>query len=174
MSHYVKCSVCGDRFDRDKVECVMTGARRYAHLSCVEKSEEQVKKENEDRKKLEEYILNLFNLTKLTPRIIKQLDKYIKTNEYTYSGILKSLIYWHEVKGNDTSKSNEGIGIVEYIYEDAKKYFYEIWKINQLNKEIEMNEVVMKTNTIVIKPPTATGKKRHSIHFLEEEDEDEL
>lgn len=174
MSHYVKCSICGERFDRDKVECVMTGARRYAHLSCTEKTETQIQKEIEDRKKLEEYILKLFNLEKLTPRIIKQIEKYIKTNEFTYSGILKSLIYWHDVKGNDTSKSNEGIGIVEYIYDDAKKYFYEIWKINQLNKELEKNEVITKTNTVIIKTPIAIGKKRHSIHFLEEEDIDEL
>ena len=36
MAHMVKCAICGEKFDRDKIECVTYGTRRYAHLKCVE------------------------------------------------------------------------------------------------------------------------------------------
>lgn len=35
MAHNVICTICQGRFDRDKVEYVQTGARRYAHATCA-------------------------------------------------------------------------------------------------------------------------------------------
>lgn len=35
MAHNVICTICQGRFDRDKVEYVQTGARRYAHAACA-------------------------------------------------------------------------------------------------------------------------------------------
>ena len=35
MAHNVTCTICQGRFDRDKVEYVQTGARRYAHAACA-------------------------------------------------------------------------------------------------------------------------------------------
>ena len=32
--HKVKCIICGQSFDRDKVQAVRVGARRYAHQTC--------------------------------------------------------------------------------------------------------------------------------------------
>ena len=39
MAHIVKCAVCGNKFDRDKVQAVKVGARRYAHYSCCKEGE---------------------------------------------------------------------------------------------------------------------------------------
>ena len=39
MAHYVICSICGKRFDRDKVQAVKSSARRYAHQSCCPQGE---------------------------------------------------------------------------------------------------------------------------------------
>ena len=59
MSHYVICSVCGARFDRDKEQAVKTGARRYAHYKCSPNSELvplPQKEEDPDLTKLKDYI----------------------------------------------------------------------------------------------------------------------
>ena len=39
MAHPVKCTICGEVFDRDRVECVNTATRRYAHKSCYNKEQ---------------------------------------------------------------------------------------------------------------------------------------
>ena len=42
MAHNVICPICQGRFDRDKVEYVQVGARRYAHAACaLRKAEEE-------------------------------------------------------------------------------------------------------------------------------------
>lgn len=42
MAHNVICPICQGRFDRDKVEYVHVGARRYAHAACaLRKAEEE-------------------------------------------------------------------------------------------------------------------------------------
>ena len=35
MAHYVTCSICKKRFDRDKYPAVLTSSRRYAHALCA-------------------------------------------------------------------------------------------------------------------------------------------
>ena len=39
MAHMVKCTVCGESFDRDKIQAVKSGARRYAHYTCLPEGE---------------------------------------------------------------------------------------------------------------------------------------
>ena len=69
-------------------------------------------KEDLDKMKLEQYINKLFHTDYVDPRIQKQIKNYIKEYNFTYSGILKSLVYFYEVKQNPVEKSNDGIGIV--------------------------------------------------------------
>ena len=35
MAHYVTCTICGARFDRDKESYIITGNRRYAQATCA-------------------------------------------------------------------------------------------------------------------------------------------
>ena len=35
MAHNVICTICKNRFDRDKEAYAVTGSRRYAHASCA-------------------------------------------------------------------------------------------------------------------------------------------
>ena len=55
-------------------------------------------------------------------------------NNYTYSGILKTLKYWFEIKKGDLEKANGGIGIVPYVYDDAFLYWRGIWEAREKNK----------------------------------------
>ena len=60
--------------------------------------------------------------------------------------MLKTLIYFYEVKHNTIDKSNGRIGIIEYVYNDASKYYYAIWQAQQINLE-QMNEAKEITKT---------------------------
>lgn len=110
----VKCSVCGERFDRDKVPAVKTGARRYAHLRCCPDGERVELEEapiDNDLEQLENYIKQLLNEDYINARVRKQLKNFKEEYGYSYSGMLKSLVYFYEVQKNSKSKANGGIGM---------------------------------------------------------------
>ena len=43
----------------------------------------------------------------------------MKEYNFSYSGILRTLIYFYDIRGNTIEASNGGIGIVPYVYEEA-------------------------------------------------------
>lgn len=114
MAHLVKCTVCGQSFDRDKIPAVKSGARRYAHLKCCpdgERIEIQAPPIDEDLENLESYIKQLLKEDYINARVKKQLKNFKEQYGYSYSGILKSLVYFYEVKKNPIDKANGGIGM---------------------------------------------------------------
>ena len=153
--HMVKCSVCGESFNRDKVQAVKTGARRYAHQRCCPMGELvplAVVEIDADLLKLEEYIKTLLNEDFINARVKKQIKDFKETYGYTYSGMLKSLIYFYEVKGNPKEKANGGIGIIPFVYKDAYNYYLELFMANNNNKDISV-ELLYKTREVKIKEP---------------------
>ena len=51
----------------------------------------------------------------ILPRYMKQLSQYEREHNFTYSGMLKALKYWYEVKHNPVD-TDRGVGIIPYIY----------------------------------------------------------
>lgn len=114
--------------------------------------------------------MNLFGTDFVEPRVQKQIKKYIEENKYTYSGIRKALVYHYEVKHGDLSKARGGIGIVEYVYQDAFNYYKNLWEIQQQNR-IKPPELFKPAavKEITIPPPQRPIKKKHIFTFLDEE-----
>ncbi len=172
MAHYVTCTICKKRFDRDKYPAVLISTRRYAHASCAGAlSEEQAQKEK-DREALEQYIIQLFKLEHMDGRITLQIKKFMQDYDYTYSGILRTLKYFYEVKQNDLSKSNNGIGIVPWVYQEAYNYYYNQWLLKQKNVDKNIEEYTPNYIDITIKDPIRQQKKKNIFKFLDEEVED--
>jgi len=169
MAHYCICSVCGVRFDRDKIQAVKSGARRYAHQTCLPQGEiVPLPQKDEDLVKLENYIQQLLGEDYNKARVNKQIKDYVAEG-YTLSGILKSLIYFYEVKGNSREKANGGIGIVPFVYKDAYRYYYSLYIANLQNQEKDVKEITSKVKEISIPIPQITLRKR----FFNVEVEDE-
>ena len=150
----------------------MINSRRYAHLTCVEKNKKEKTKEEIDKENLQNYVKQLFGISKLSAKINKQIDKFIKENQYTYSGIHRSLIYFYEIKKNPIDKANEGLGIVPWIYEDARRYYYELWLAQQKNTDKKIDDYKPKEIIIKIPPPERKVKKRKFFNFLDKEEKD--
>lgn len=171
--HPVKCSICGETFDRDKIEFVKTAARRYAHLTCHLKEKGELTEEENSRLEIYEYTKKLFKNNYNKVRIDNHLNKIMKENSnFTYGGILKSLIYWYEVRHGDVEKSYYGLGIVPYIYEQAYQYYYSIWLAQQNNKDKKVEDYVSSEQVITIVTPKRVPfiKERH-FNLLKEEGE---
>lgn len=174
MSHFVKCSICGGIFDRDVVEFEKTSSRRYAHASCVKKDEQNKTEEDLCREKIFSYTKELFKEHFNYMRIDTQMKKLIKEKNYSYSGILKTLIYWYQVKNGDVSKSFYGLGIVPYVYKDAYDYYYNIWMAQQVNAEKNIEFLQPKEKKVIIHNPIKKPKRKHSSMFFFDEEGDNI
>ena len=136
MAHFVTCKYCGIRFDRDLEPAIEVSSRRYAHKTCADKVEATIPQDEKDYANLENYIKKIFKLKTLSAKIRKQIKDYREEYNYTYSGMLKTLYWWYEIKGNTTELSNEGIGIVPFVYDDACKYYYTLYMAKMVNDNV--------------------------------------
>jgi len=110
----------------------------------------------------------LFNIPSIGIRIQKQIEDYHNNKGYTYSGILKSLTYFFDIKGNSIEKANGGIGIVPYIYEDARNYYTAIWMAQQQNKAKPIEQWQPTIVEVHIPPPVRKEHKHKRFAFLDE------
>ena len=117
---------------------------------------------------LDQYIMNLFHTEYVDPRIQKQIKNYIENYNYTYSGILKSLVYFYDVQKNPVEKSNDGIGIVPWIYKKAFDYYYAIWLAQQKNESKKIEDYIPEETEIVIPRPKPKPYKKHLFSFLDD------
>lgn len=173
MAHMVKCSVCGGQFDRDKVQAVKSGARRYAHHTCMPDGElVPLPQVDAELTKLIEYTQQLLGKEYNAARVKKQIKDFKDEYGYSYSGMLKSLVYFYEVKGNSKDKANGGIGIVPYIYNDAYNYYLNLFLANQQNINKDVKSYTSKVKEITIKAPIIEFSKK-LFNFDDDEVEDE-
>lgn len=90
---------------------------------------------------LYEYIKKLYNVDKVSVRIMTQLHRYKKENKLTDYGILNTLIYVHEINTNikiDTEMDT--VGIIPYYYDEASKYFQNKERISEQAEYVNDNE----------------------------------
>lgn len=165
MAHVVICTKCGKKFDRDSIQAVRTGARRYAHAACDPDNTDLVplvvKEANDpDYIKLMDFIKELFGDTANYAQIKRQLKIYINDNHYSFSGILKSLIYFYRIKGNSIEKANGALGIVPFVYQDAYNYYYSLFLAQSQNENKDIKEITTKVKEVVIPPPKVILPKR--------------
>jgi hypothetical protein len=169
-AHYVICPYCGEKFNRDKEPTTQVSARRYAHKKCAEEHEKNKSQEEKDLEALEKYIKNLFDEEYVNARVRKQLKEYKEQYNFTYSGILKTLIYWYEVKGNSIEKANGGLGIVPYVYQQACQYYYALYLAKLANENKDIQNYHTKVKEVEIPPPQPKLFKIKLFNLGEEED----
>lgn len=170
--HIVKCMYCQESFDTNTEPFEKPRNNRYAHKACYDahisnQSPLDIKREEEERDYhlLEDYIKNLFNEQYVSAQIKKQISDYKKQYGYTYSGILKTLQWWYELKQNKIIDVKYGIGIVPYVYKEACDYYYNLYLADIANKEMQNYSPQIKK--IRIKTPKC--EKKHKKHFAFEE-----
>ena len=169
MSHYVKCPKCGETFDRDIIQAVRINGRRYGHAKCYPDNNNfvpLVEKKISEEQKIKNYAKSILKEQYVAARINKQIKDFLAEG-YTASGILKTLIYWYEIKHNDISKAMGGIGIVPYVYKQALDYYYNLYLAEMANVDKDIDEYRPKEIFISIDLP----KKEKEVKLWEDEDE---
>lgn len=98
------------------------------------------------------------------------MKEYLEVYHYTYSGILKSLIYFYEIQHGDISRANQGIGIVPYVYEKAKAYYYSLFLANSKNIDKRIQDYIPTNDgAINILPPLREPIKSREFSFLDKD-----
>ena len=173
MAHIVTCIYCKKKFDRDKIPFTQLSERRYAHIGCAATAQAEQEKREQAKQKLTEYIKQLFGLESLTVKINRQIKEYAEEYNYSYSGIYHTLVYWYEIKKNDISKANGGIGIVPYVYQQALEYYKALWIASDKNKDKKFEQYIPQVREVHIIAPKRNIYTRKKFTFLDEEVEDE-
>ena len=130
--HIVKCIYCNQQFDREAEPTKQVSARRYAHLQCWQDHQANMSQEEKDMEAFYDYAKNLFGedynyiLTK------KLAERYIKENNYTYSGMLKSLKWYYEKQGNSID-----------IYKSAYDYYFALYQAQLINKKKDLSNFII-------------------------------
>lgn len=166
----VKCPICGKSFDLNSEQGVRYSARRYAHYKCYPQGELIPLANGEDPNlvQLKEYTKKLLGKEYNAARVNKQIKDFKAQYDYSYTGMLKSLVYFYEVKGNSIEKANGGIGIIPFIYQNAYNYYLSLFQAQQNNKDKDISEYTCEVREITIKPPKIVPKK-HFFKFLEDD-----
>ena len=146
MAHYVQCRICKIRFDTEQLgqnEWIMPSKNWYYHTSCYESfaKKKGALKENDLTVEVEDdlwmsavydYLTKDLKMSLNYVKFKGQWASYLKKG-MTAKGIYFTLRYFYEIKKGDTQKSENGIGIVPFIYEEGTCYWGER---NQRDKNI--------------------------------------
>lgn len=164
----VKCPYCNLQFDRNAEPFVAVSSRRYAHKTCYDKAQSGKTQGEKDYEELCKYIKQKFGIQTISAKITRQIADYKKQYNFSYSGMLKALIWWFDVKHNTLEGTNGGIGILPYIYNDAKTYYYGLYlaQIANQNKTLKIE-----VEEIEIAPPQAYARPPKLFNIGEEDDE---
>lgn len=147
----VKCPQCEYNLDRN-TELFVTHNKRHYHQECFNIF--QLRKQH--REDLIAYICELYRIPVLNGFMLKQIKDYQDDYGYTIKGMELALRYFHETLGN--SVGGKGVGIIPYIYDDAKLHHITMSNITRKATEanFDRNEEV-----IYIKHPTKKIRKNY-------------
>lgn len=172
MAHYVKCRICGERFDADIEPVEKHGKTWYAHKKCYDEREAAKTQEEKDLDHLMQYCAELYGRLFNYNQTLRLAKSYHEKNGFSFSGIERTMKYVYEIKKEPIEKGNGSIGIVPYMYDKAYNYWYSIWLANQNNEVKILERYEPKIIEIKIPEPVRKVRRRKVFTFLDEEDTD--
>ncbi len=129
------CKLCGKRRDKDNMQ------RYNNYYFCDEACIAAFKKQSADRLALTDYIQYLYGT--FPTKVTKQMEEY-KKQGMTYKGQELSLRYWYDTLEHEFN-AEQGIGIIPYIYDDAKRFFMDKQRIARCANDMQEDKVVYVT-----------------------------
>lgn len=136
------CNICKKHLTSYKDYTIKNGKKIC--YDCINKNTSQKLAEDTDRENLLSYIKKLFQRQVLPESWTLYIEKLRKQGK-TYSGIQGTLYYFYELNNNNISYDSMSVlGIVEYAYDEARKYFEELEKINAYNKNFVPKEETLR------------------------------
>ena len=142
--------MCNYLVDKETQESVKHSSKTY-HQHCFE----QFELGKQHRRELHEYICELYNMPVVSGFILKQIKEFEDNYGYKLGGMKLALYYFHVIEGNPVESSNDkyrtqGIGIIPYVYDDARNHFE---KMQRIQKAASEKTISTEAEVIYVKPP---------------------
>jgi hypothetical protein len=134
LARLVKCPYCEKQHNKEEAH---EYKKKYYHVECFNRWRQDV----DHRKELSAYICELYRIDAPTGMMLKQIKEFQEDYKYKLKGIELALRYFHETLGNNVQEGS-GLGIVPYVYEDAKNHYVKQLKIADSLQNLEKNEEV--------------------------------
>lgn len=157
----VICLYCNEKFFLEDENFLKPRLNRYAHKECYEKH----------FTKDESYIDVIYQVlskagVKYNYQMCERQRLRFLKDGYTNEGISEALRFFYEKNTSDPNKANGGIGIVPYVYDEAKEYFDKMRKRKTARREAFQARQEVKAITIVA--PKKKEKERKNKFSLED------
>lgn len=183
----VHCRVCGKEINRsiltEGIDWVMPSRNYFYHKECFDtwcakkKGIKDVTADLDDSEYLENIKYYLTKDLKVSVNFAKLASqiKSFQAQGMTLKGILFSLIYFYDIKKHSVNKSNGGIGIVPFIYEEAKDYWIEqnTKQYNILDKIEEQMKQLRERPTVTVVIKDTPRKIKSYLDELGDSEDDE-
>lgn len=114
MAREVICQYCKSQTNKVEKDKAVRIDNKNFHFGCAQ--------QYLDKKELYETICRIFKLKAPGPKNNAYISKFHNAG-MTYKGMTHTLKYFYDIKRNSIAKSNEGIGIIPYVYDEAKHYY---------------------------------------------------
>lgn len=150
----VKCPVC--EIFNDKENTVYHNNRYYCTV-CFENQQ----KEAQYYKDLCKYICDLYEISAPTGWMLKQIKDFKDQYNYTYAGMKSTLKYFYELKQKSTPDGDAGLGIIPYVYDEARKFAIEKKLIKDSVDGLNVDEIIQKTKQINVKRTEIMQKDKY-------------
>lgn len=148
-----RCKWCDEWVDKSLNDFVK-GSAGYYHTQCHEAFELN----KYYKKQLDEYIMQLYNISYPTGWMNKQIKEYKEKRSYTYAGMLLTLQYIYEIdQVNVLDASVSGLGLIPYYYEKAKKHYTTMQDVSESVRDAEINN---ESEIIYLKPIESKRNKK--------------
>lgn len=160
MARKVKCPECGTY--NDKENTVYHNSKYYCKI-CFENKQ----KEAQDYKNLVAYICELYQIEAPTGWILKQIKDYKEQFNFTYRGIKTTLHYFYEIQKGNSVEDSMGIGIVPFVYDEAKRFYIEKKAVKDSLKDCDLEEIGNRKKTIHINRERKTQNKYKEMALID-------
>lgn len=130
----VHCRICKKSIDRVKekenIDWVMPSKNYFYHFRCYcdwKRKKDNIHSEIDDDMWLDalwDYLKKDLKMPVDFKKMKSQWDNFLKKG-LTAKGIYFTIKYFYDIKKGDVKKSENGIGIVPYIYSDSCSYWVE-------------------------------------------------
>lgn len=182
-----KCVICGENISSDEetvpfksrtahlkcfnVHIKAIGEGKKERLKEVSKERKQTKKKPKVEKEIKgpvteqehqykqdyyEYLRKLIGEEDIPTKIYAITEKIKDQYDYTFVGMKQTLVYLNEIMGKELV--GDIVGIIPFYYEEANKYYDDLIKIEEANKDIDSSGFY-KERVIVIKPRRRVPKQ---------------
>lgn len=160
MARKVKCPECG--IYNDKENTVYHNSKYYCKI-CFENKQ----KEAQDYKNLVAYICELYQIEAPTGWMLKQIKDYKEQFNFTYRGIKTTLHYFYEIQEGNSVEDSMGIGIVPFVYDEAKRFYIEKKAVKDSLKDCDLEEIGNRKKTIHINREQKTKNKYKEMALID-------